>query len=139
MGETYRVLGDVNVFLLAELDQLWLEQPWVSLNLERCWGFASAVNERLQMLLGVVGHADSTRLLLGQLSHSLPSVDNGDIVEHLDVAIVRQREEVVVYIATLVEGDGEMHQVQIEVVEAQLSQTVVESTRHILGAMLRVP
>jgi hypothetical protein len=69
---------------------------------------ARAIDEGLQVLLGVVGNTDSARLLLRQFGHGLPRVDDGDIIEHLDVAVVRQGEEVVVDILLLVKSDGEV-------------------------------
>jgi hypothetical protein len=44
-----------------------------------------------------------------------------------------------VNITTLVERHWEMNQVKVKVVEAELSQAVVESAWDILGAVLRVP
>jgi hypothetical protein len=81
----YGVLGDVDVLLLAVLDELWLEETGVALDLVDSGCDTGAVNEGLEVLLGVVGDTNSTRLLLGQLCHGLPCVDDGDIIEHLDV------------------------------------------------------
>lgn len=39
----------------------------------------------------------------------------------------------------LVEGDGEVDEVQVEVVEAELSKAVVKGGSDILGSVLRVP
>ena len=77
---TDRVRRDVNVLLFAVLNELWLKQPWVTFDLvgRRC--DPRAVNQSLQVLLCVVGDTDGTRLLLGQLCHSPPCVDNGHIV-----------------------------------------------------------
>lgn len=108
----YGVLGDVNVLLLAVLDELWLEETGVALDLVGSGGDASAIDDGLEVLLGVVGDTDSTRLLLGQLCHGLPCVDDGDVVEHLDV-LALEREEVVVDIAALVESDGEVDEVKV--------------------------
>lgn len=135
---TYRVFGNVDVLLLAVLNQLWLEETWVALNLVSSRNNASAVNQSLKVLLGVVGDTDRAGLLLGKLGHSLPCVDNGDIVQHLDV-LTLQWEKVVVNVRSLVKSDGEVNEVEVEVVEAELSQAVVESWRYILGAVLRVP
>lgn len=53
-GGTYGVLGDVDILLFAELNEIRLQQPWVALNLVGCWGDASTVNECLEVILGVV-------------------------------------------------------------------------------------
>lgn len=137
-GATYRVFGDVNVLLLAVLDQLWLEEARVALDLVGSRHNARAVNQGLEVLLGVVGDTDRAGLLLGELCHGLPCVHNGDVVQHLDV-LAFQGEEVVVDIRSLVKGDGEVDQVQVKVVEAELSQAVVESCWYVLRAVLRVP
>lgn len=42
-------------------------------------------------------------------------------------------------VALLVERDGEVDEVQVEVVEAELSKTVVEGRSDVLGSVLRVP
>lgn len=42
-------------------------------------------------------------------------------------------------IGPLVKGNGEMDEVEVEVVEAELSQAVVESCRYVLWTVLRVP
>ena len=108
----YGVLGDVDVLLLAVLDELWLEETGVALDLVGSGSDAGAVDDGLEVLLGVVGDTDSARLLLGQLCHGLPCVDYRDVVEHLDV-LALEREEVVVDIAALVESDGEVDEVKV--------------------------
>jgi hypothetical protein len=108
----YGVFGDVDVLLLAVLDKLWLEETGVTLDLVGSGGDTGAVDEGLEVFLGVVGDTDSTRLLLGQLCHGLPCVDDGDVVEHLNI-LTLQGEEVVVYIAALVESDGEVDEVKV--------------------------
>lgn len=80
----------------------------------------STVNECLQVLLGVVGDTNSARLLLGKLGHSLPCVDNGDIVEHLEITVGFQREQLAVRVASLIESNGEVDKVEIEVVKTEL-------------------
>jgi hypothetical protein len=135
---SYRVFGDVDVLLLAELDQLGLEETGVALDLVDGRCDTSTVNEGLEVLLGVVGDTDRAGLLLGQLCHGLPCVDDGNVVEHLDV-VALEREKVVVGVGLLVESDGEVDEVKVEVVEAELSQAVVESGGDILGAVLGVP
>jgi hypothetical protein len=62
---TYGVLGDVNVLLLAVCDKFWLEQSWVALDLVGSGCDAGTIDQGLKVLFGVVGNADSARLLLG--------------------------------------------------------------------------
>lgn len=107
-------------------------------------GDAGAVNQGLEMLLGVVGDTDGTSLLLVKLGHGPPCIDDGDVVKHLDVTIgvvglVLEREQVLVDIATLVESNGEVDEVQVKVIEAELGKAVVEGVCDMLGTVLRVP
>jgi hypothetical protein len=129
----------VDVLLLAELYELRLEKTRVTLDLVGSGCDAGAVDESLQVLLSVVGNANSASLLLGQLCHRLPCVDNRDVVKHLDVASILQREKAVVRVARLVESNGEMHKIQVEIFETELGKAVVESCGDILRAMLRIP
>ena len=66
----------MNVLLLAVLDEFWLEETWVALDLVGSGCHTSTVNQSLEVLLGVVGDTDCAGLLLRQLCHSLPCVDN---------------------------------------------------------------
>jgi hypothetical protein len=50
----HRVLGDVNVLLLAVCDELGLEEAWVALNLVGSGSDTGTVDECLEVLLGVV-------------------------------------------------------------------------------------
>ena len=134
----------MDVLLGAVLDELRLEKTGMAFDLVSGRGHTSAVDEGLEVLLCVVGDTNGTSLGLVELGHCPPCVDDGDVVEDLDVAVrlvglFLQREQVLVDIAALVEGNGEVDEVQVEVVEAELSQAVVESFCDVLGAMLRVP
>lgn len=129
----------MNTLLTAPLDEVSLEEARVTLNLVGSGGDTSGVNQSLEVLLGVVGDTDGAGLLLVELGHGLPCVDNGNAVEHLDIAVVTEREEVLVNIARLVEGDGEVDEVKVEVVEAELSKAVIKGRSNVLGSVLRVP
>jgi hypothetical protein len=133
-----RVLGDVNTLLAAPLDEVGLEETGVALDLVGGGGDTGAVDEGLEVLLGVVGDTDSAGLLLVELGHGLPCVDDRDAVEHLDVAVL-EGEQVLVDIAGLVESDGEVDEVQVEVLEAELSKAVIKGGSDVLGSVLRVP
>jgi hypothetical protein len=133
-----RVLGDVNTLLAAPLDEFGLEEAGVTLDLVGSGGDTSGVNQGLEVLLGVVGDTDGAGLLLVKLGHGSPCVDNGNAVEHLDI-IALEREQVLVDIACLVESDGEVDEVQVEVLEAELSKAVVKGGSDVLGSVLRVP
>jgi len=134
-----RVLGDVNTLLATPLDELGLEETRVTLDLVGSGCDTSAVDQSLEVLLGVVGDTDSAGLLLVKLGHSLPCVDDGDGVEHLDIAVFLEREEVLVDVLLLVESDGEVDEVQVEVLKTELGKAVVESSGNVLGLVLRVP
>lgn len=66
----------MNVLLLAVLDEFWLEETWVTFDLVGSGCHTGTVNQSLEVLLGVVRDTDSAGLLLRQLCHGLPCVDN---------------------------------------------------------------
>ena len=134
-----RVLGDVDALLAAPLDEVGLEQAGVALDLVGGGGDTGGVDQSLEVLLGVVGDTDGAGLLLVELGHGGPGVDDGDAVEHLNITVVGEREQVLVDITCLVESDGEVDEVQVEVVEAELSKAVVKGGSDVLGSVLRVP
>jgi hypothetical protein len=134
-----RVLGDVDTLLTHPLDEVGLEEARVALDLVGGGCDASLVDQSLEVLLCVVGDTNSAGLLLVELGHGLPCVDNGDRVEHLDITVGLKREKVLVNIALLVESNGEVDKVKVEVVEAKLSKAVVEGRSDIVGPVLRVP
>lgn len=101
----------------------------------------------------VVGNTNGAGLALGELGHGSPGVDNGDLVADgnvtaLDAAVLNQREVVV----AAGEGDGPVDQVElgllaiaepqgvsvsyIEVVELELSKTLVQGLLDIVGVVL---
>lgn len=94
-----RVLGDVDALLTAPLDKVGLEEAGVALDLVGGGGDTGGVNQGLEVLLGVVGYTDGASLLLVELGHGSPGVDDGDAVEHLDVTVVAEGEQVLVDIA----------------------------------------
>lgn len=102
----------MNVLLLAVLDELWLQETGVTLDLVGSRCNTSAVNEGLEMLLGVVGDTDSAGLLLGELCHGLPCVDNRNVIKNLDI-LTLHGEEVVVDVTPLIESDGEVDEVKV--------------------------
>lgn len=134
-----RVFGDVNILLAAPLDELGLEETRVTLDLIDSGCDTSTVDQSLEVLLSVVRDTHSAGLALVELGHGPPCVDNGDGVEHLDITIFLEREEVLVDVLLLVERDGEVNKVQVKVVKTELSKAVIESGGDILGPVLRVP
>jgi hypothetical protein len=141
---TYRVCSDVNVLLCAELNKLWLEKAGMALNLVGGGGDTGTVDERLEVLLGVVGNTNCPCLLLVELSHSLPCLDNRDAIIHLHVLVgvagtLIKREELVVGVLGLIESDGEMNKIKVKVVEAELRKAVIQRTSDVFWAVLRVP
>ena len=133
------VLSNVNALLTHPLDEVGLKEAGVALNLVGSGCDASLIDKSLEVLLGVVGDTDGAGLLLVELGHGPPCVNNGDRVKHLNVTVVAEREEVLVDVALLVESDGEVDKVKVEVVEAELGKAVVESRGNIIGLVLRVP
>lgn len=126
----YRVSSDVNVLVRTELDELWLEKAGVALDLVRRRGNAGTIDDCLKVLLGVIGYTNSARLLLVQLCHCLPCINDRNIIKHLHILIGMIRallkgEELVVRVLGLVEGDREMYEVEVEVLETELGKAVV--------------
>ena len=134
----HRISSNVDVLLLAELNELRLDESRMALNLIRSRSDARRVDESLQMLLAMVRNTNSSRLGLVKSSHGFPGVDNRDAVEHLDV-VALHGEEVVVGLVRLVEGYGEMHEIKIEILQTKLCEAVIQSWLHVLGTVLRVP
>ena len=134
----------MDVLLRAVLDELWLEKTRVAFDLVSGGSHTGAIDEGLEVLLCVVRDTNGASLGLVELGHCPPCVDDGDVVEHLDVTVgvvglVLQGEEILVDIGAFVKGNGEVDEVEVEVVKAQLGQAIVESVCDVLGAMLRVP
>jgi hypothetical protein len=50
-----------------------------------------------------------------------------------------EREELVVGVLSLIESDGEMDEVEVKVVEAELRKAVIQRVGNVLGAVLGVP
>jgi hypothetical protein len=139
-GGAYGVSGDVDALLGGVLDQLRALENRVTLNLVGSGDNASGVDDGLEVLDGVVGDTNGAGLGLGQLDHGLPGVDDGDVVLDLDVTVGESAGgvggEVVVAGG---EGDGPVDEVQVEVVELQLSKAIVESLLNDGGVVLGVP
>ena len=134
----------MDVLLCAELDELRLEKAGVALDLVGRRGDTGAVDERLEVLLGVVGNTDSPCLLLVELSHGLPCLDNRDAIVHFHILVrvagaLVKREELVVRVLGLIESDREVDEVEVEVVEAELGKAVIQRTSDVFWAVLRVP
>jgi hypothetical protein len=120
----------MDVLVSAELNELWLEKTGVTLDLVCGRGNAGTIYDCLKVLLGMVGYTNSARLLLVQLCHCLPCIDDRNIVEYLHIFIRMVRallkgEELVVRVLGLIEGDREMYEIEVEVLEAELGKTVV--------------
>lgn len=136
----YGVGSNVNALLLAVVDKLRALEERVTLDLVGSGNDTSGVNDSVEVGNDEVGDADGAGLGLGQLGHGLPGVDDGDGVVDFDVAAGEGRaldegEE----LAAGLEGDGPVDEVQVEVVEFQLRETLVEGFFDDLGVVLAVP
>jgi hypothetical protein len=130
----------VNALLGGVFDQLGALENGVTLNLVGSGDNASRVDDGLEVLDLVVGDTNGAGLGLGQLDHGLPGVDDGDVVLDLDVTVGEGAGgvggEVVVAGG---EGDGPVDEVQVEVVELQLSKALIEGLFNDSGVVLGVP
>ena len=130
----------MDALLLAVVDELGALKERVTLDLVGSGDDAGGVNDSVEVGDDEVGDADGAGLGLGQLGHGLPGVDDGDGVVDLDISAGEGRaldegEE----LAAGLEGHGPVDEVQIQVVEFQLGQTLVEGLLYHLGVVLAVP
>ena len=150
----------MNALLLAVSNKLRLDEKGVALDLVGSRCDTSALDDSLEVLLGVVGNTNSASLGLGKLSHGLPCVDDRDAVVNLDIAIglvvASQREKVLAdVLGASLERDGEVDEVElwmsvcvalresmtsayVKVLETELLEAVVESGLNNLGVVLAV-
>jgi hypothetical protein len=130
----------VDVLLGGVFDKVVALEDGVTLDLVDGGDDAGGVDDGLKVLLGVVGDTNSTRLLLGELGHSLPGVDDGNVVLDEDVTVgeVAALLEGKVVVASL-EGNGPVNEVQVEVVELELFKSAVQTLLNDSGVVLSVP
>lgn len=129
------VVLHMNPLALVPGHEVVLLQPGVALELVRRGHRAALLDERLELRLGEVGHPHSARLAGGrELGHGLPGVDVGD-VGRLDVARGVLGELVVAGF----EGRGPVHQVEVDVVHAEVLEGLVQGAFDVLGRVLVVP
>ena len=87
------------------------------------------------MVNGMVGNTNGTGLGLGKLGHGLPGVDNGDGVVNGNIGVIGEGEE----FGAGLERHGPVHEVEVEVGQFELGQTLIEGSLDIVGVMLGVP
>lgn len=83
----------------------------------------------------MVGNTNGTGLGLGKLGHGLPGVDNGDGVVNGNIGVIGEGEQ----FGAGLESHGPVHEVEVEVGELELGQTLIEGSLDIVGVMLGVP
>lgn len=134
--------SDVDALLLEEGQQLVvLQEPWVSLDLIGSGHDTGGLDDGLDVLDGEVGDANVLSLGLGQGNHGLPGVDERHAVVELDLIglVGGCGEQVAAHIADKGEGHGPVDEVEVKVVELELSEGVIEGLLNVLGAMGVVP
>ena len=87
------------------------------------------------MVNAMVGNTNGTGLGLGQLGHGLPGVDNGDGVVNGDIGVIGEGEQ----FGARLERHGPVYEVEVEVGQFELGQTLIEGSLDIVGVMLGVP
>lgn len=130
----------MDVLLSSVFDQVVALENGVTLDLVGSRDNTSGVDDRLEVVNGVVGDTDSAGLGLGELGHGLPGVDNGDVVHDEDItagsiALGLHREEVVAGL----EGDGPVDEVKVEVFELELGKALIKGLLDNSGVVLGVP
>lgn len=87
------------------------------------------------MVNAMVGDTNGTGLGLGQLGHGLPGVDDRDGVVNGDIGVIGEGE----HFGARLERHGPVHEVEVEVGQFELGQTLIEGSLDIVGVMLGVP
>lgn len=132
--------GDVDVLLLGVGDELLAWEDGVALDLVDGRYKTSLVNQGLQVLDCEVGDTDRAGLALGQLVDRLPCLAVGDRVVDVDFIGVRASgEEVGVRVFAGPEVDGPVDEIQVEVLELELGESVIKRSLNVCGVMLCVP
>ena len=123
----WRVCRYYDTLLAAELNQLVFLVVWMSLDLVKSWDDLCMLKELRECLDAKVAHSDSLDLTwtgLKELFHSLPRVNEIDrVVSHEHVTGLR--------------GLRPVHQVEIDVVNVELSQRLVKGLLNIV--VIKVP
>jgi hypothetical protein len=132
--------SDVDVLLLGVGDELLAREDRVTLDLVDSRDKAGLLNESLQGLVCKVGDTDGADFALWQLVHGLPCLTVGNGVVDVDlVGVGGHGEEFRVRALSRSEVNRPVDEVQVEVLELKLGESVIESLLYLLGIVLSVP
>lgn len=114
-----RVGGNGDAMVLAQLDQPRLQQVRVVFDLQGLRGDAGVAQEVEHALAVVVGDADALdQLGVDELLKALPGLLQGGLAEDALALLVDEFGGVFDRGVVVLQGDGEVDQVEVEVVEA---------------------
>ncbi|KAK3912715.1 Protein GrpE [Frankliniella fusca] len=134
-GAERAVGDDAHAQLLAEREQRRLRQVRVALDLVHHRPDAAVVHQAPQLALVEVGHADGAgQALAHELLHGAPRVQDVHVAEE-HLAVGPEGLEVV----AVPEGHRPVHQVQVDVVQAQVRQRLSAGALHGVRVMRVVP
>jgi hypothetical protein len=132
--------GNMNVLLLGIGDELLAGKDRVALDLVDGRDKSSLLNQSLEVLVCEVRYTDGADLALRELVYSLPCFTVGDRVVDVDlIGIGSGREEVRVRVLSWAKVDGPVDEVEVEIVELELSKGIIESSLDVLRVVLGVP
>lgn len=135
-----RVGGDGDALLRSVVDQRLLGEVGVMLDLESGRADAGVTEQVHQQLGAEVADTDAAgQLLVDQRLHGVPGLLDGGLAE-LDLALgVLPAGRVAHTRVDVLESDGEVHNVQIEVVDAQVGQLLAGDGLDLVAVVEAVP
>mmetsp|Transcript_43176 Transcript_43176/g.109047 ORF Transcript_43176/g.109047 Transcript_43176/m.109047 type:complete len:228 (+) Transcript_43176:465-1148(+) len=136
------VARDCDAAVLAKLDQAGLLQVWVVLNLQDRHGVARVLQQVHQQGAVEVGHTNVLhKTCINQLLHRFPGLPDGDITVHqLSIGrVVRPLGRVARVKVHILQRDGEVDEVQVQLSQAEVFEGTLTSGAHMLACMEGVP
>lgn len=121
-----------DVVVLTPLDEAWLGAVEIEFDLIRCDGDSSGLLQLLDSTDGEVGYTDvSYESSVNESLHRFPRrtvVEGESPVNDLLLAVLLSRER-----------DGPVHEIQVEVVEFEILESLSKLNLDLLGSVERVP
>lgn len=132
-----RIGRDVDALLTSVLnDAIQLVQPGMALDLVDGGRHSRGVDQSLQVRGSKVGDADGADLGLGEFDHGFPRINNGNIEININLTTVRSHGKWVAI--GLLESHGPVNQVEVEVLQLELVQSIFQRRGDISRAVLAV-
>jgi len=130
----------VDVVLLAEVDETLLGEVRVVFDLESSGSDLGVAEEVKNKGTVVVGNTNALgETLVNQLLHGLVCLGEGSLGEGDLVVLVGPAGRVADAGVDVLQGDGEVNDVQIKVVNAQVSELLLGNRLDLVGVVERVP